>query len=833
MHEIALTVLGFSGLLAIVSFLPALARRLRLPFSVLLAVTGCALGVVVAGVSNVEHTGMAGDFIAALRGFKLSPGLFIFIFLPTLLFEAALVIDVRRLIDDLAPILLLAVVAVIVSTLFVGFMLAPVSGVGLIACLLLGSVVATTDPVAVVGIFRDIGAPRRLSVLVEGESLFNDAAALALFALLLAMLTGEREADVLGTSIAFLKNFLGGAALGFVMARVACELVGLLRGLRFAEITLTVSLAYFVFVVGEHYLHVSGVVAVVTAGLVMGAYGRVRVTPTTWDHLVETWEQLGFWSSSLIFILAAMLVPRLLADITLHDIGLLVLVIVGTLLARTVVIFGMLPLLTMAKLAERVSLPYSTVMLWGGLRGAISLALALAINEATNLPADVRHFVAVLTTGLVLFTIFVNGTTLRPLLKLLGLDKLTPVEQVLRDRALLVSLTAIKEGIDSAAASDGLSEPATASLDEEYKRRIEQAQERLRTEADLTPAQLLDIGCIALAQREQRLLMKRFKARTISRQIILRLLARTGWLIDGAKVGGGAGYEAATRHALRYTRSLRAAVWLQQRSGHSQLLAYALSHRFEALLISNMVVRQLVVFTRRQLTPLLGADTGKKLLEIIELRLDRIEQALEAMKLQYPDYAQALERRYLERVAAQLEADEFDSMLSQSLISGEVHTDLRRRIGERWRGIDRSPPLDVQLQSDQLIGRVPLFAQFDPPRRAELARLLRPRFVVPGTRIVAKDERGDARYFIASGAVEVMVKPEPARLGSGDFFGEIALLHNMPRMADVMAIGYCHLLVLLARDFNHIVDSDPQLRAAIDDAARHRLGVAASAAQPV
>jgi CPA1 family monovalent cation:H+ antiporter len=117
MHEIALTVLGVSGLLAIVSFLPALARRLRLPLSVLLAATGCALGVVVAGVSNVEPAGMAGDFIAALRGIKLSPGLFIYIFLPTLLFEAALVIDVRRLIDDLAPVLLLAVVAVIVTTL--------------------------------------------------------------------------------------------------------------------------------------------------------------------------------------------------------------------------------------------------------------------------------------------------------------------------------------------------------------------------------------------------------------------------------------------------------------------------------------------------------------------------------------------------------------------------------------------------------------------------------------------------------------------------------------------------------------------------------------------
>ena len=128
---------------------------------------------------------------------------------------------------------------------------------------------------------------------------------------------------------------------------------------------------------------------------------------------------------------------------------------------------------------------------------------------------------------------------------------------------------------------------------------------------------------------------------------------------------------------------------------------------------------------------------------------------------------------------------------------------------------------------------MPLFVQFEPSRQAELARLLRPRFVVPGTRIVIKDERGDAMYFIASGAVEAMVQPEPVRLGSGDFFGEIALLHNLPRTADVVAIGYCRLLVLQAREFRRIVDADPRLRAAIDDVARQRLGVAASAAQPV
>jgi CPA1 family monovalent cation:H+ antiporter len=397
----------------------------------------------------------------------------------------------------------------------------------------------------------------------------------------------------------------------------------------------------------------------------------------------------------------------------------------------------------------------------------------------------------------------------------------------------MVSLTVIKEGIESAAASDGLGDKSARPLTEEYLHRIERAGQRLHSEADLTKAQLLDVGAIALAQREQRLVMKRFKSRTITRQIIQRLVARAGWLIDGAKTGGTAGYEAAAAQARRYTWGLRVALWLQQKTGLDRPLAYALSHRFEALLVSNMVVRQLAVFIRRQLAPLLGEEVAKELTGIIDRRLKAIEQALDALKLQYPDYAQALERRYLERVAAQLEADEFDSMLAQSLISSEVHMDLRRRIGERWRGVDRSPSLDVELKSGQLIGRVPLFAQFDAARQAEIARLLRPRFVVPGMRIVAKDERGDAMYFIASGAVEVAVQPEPVRLGTGDFFGEIALLHNVRRMADVVAIGYCRLLVLQARDFKRVVDSDPRLRSAIDDAARQRLGVAASAAQPV
>ncbi len=834
MPEIAVTILGITGLLALVSLLPPVANRLNLPFSVLLALAGCALGVVVFFGQNLPVTGLLGDFVDALRGFEISPEALLYIFLPTLLFEAALMIDVRRLMDDVAPILLLAVVAVVVCTLVVGFALSAFAEVGLIACLLLGAIVATTDPVAVVGIFRDLGAPRRLSILVEGESLFNDAAAIALAALLTAMLLGTRSADAVGTTVAFLKNFVGGGIVGYVAARAAFALFGLLRGLRLAEITLTVALAYLVYVVAERYLHVSGVVAVVIAGLVTGWHGRIRVTPTTWDSLVDMWAQLAFWSSSLIFLLAAMLVPRLLTDAAWSDALLLGVLIVAALGARAIVLYGLLPLLSVSRMAARVSNSYKLVILWGGLRGAVSLALALAVSENAGLPDDIRHFVAVLATGFVLFTLLVNGTTLQPLLRLLHLDRLSKVDRAVRDRAIMLSLDAIRERISAVAESDRIPPAVTQRICEAFTQRISDARRTAAAGAVLSDADLLQIGLITLAAREHELYLQRFKERVVSRKGVQILIARAGWLLDGAKTGGRSGYENAARRGIRFTVTFRVALALHRRLGLTRWLAQELAGRFERLLIVRMGLQQLLAFNERQLTPLLGSVVGEELTMILGKRVTGVEQALAALRLQFPEFARTLESRYLERVAAQLEGAEYGDLLAESIISREVHNDLERRLSARWRDLERRPALDIELRREQLIARVPLFGALDAQRLHAIARLLRPRLALPGERIIARGARGDVMYFIASGAVEVQIAPAPVRLGSGDFFGEIALVMHQPRNADVVALGYCHLLVLRQRDFERLLAGNPDLRARIDTVARERLApplAASTAAQ--
>ena len=181
-------------------------------------------------------TDVFGDAFAAL---PVSSATFIYVFLPLLVFEAGIATDVRRVIEDAAPILLLAIIATLVTTAVIGLALWPLAGVPLVVCLLLGAVVATTDPAAVIAIFRDVGAPGRLTRLVEGEALLNDAAAIALFAVLLGMIVAAREPNIGSGLSEFFLSFVGGGLLGLVAGRALLWVIPWVGEDRLAEGTLT------------------------------------------------------------------------------------------------------------------------------------------------------------------------------------------------------------------------------------------------------------------------------------------------------------------------------------------------------------------------------------------------------------------------------------------------------------------------------------------------------------------------------------------------------------------------------------------------------------------
>jgi len=378
MLDIAFMLLVIAALLVVVGLCQPLAAYLRLPPPVLLAVVGVGLGVFPAVMSQLGWPAQTDPFADIFVALPFSSASFIYVFLPLLVFEAGIVTDVRRMLQDAAPILLLAVVATLITTGVVGLALWPVSGVSLIACLLLGAVVATTDPAAVISIFRDIGAPARLTRLVEGEALLNDAAAIALFTVLLRMVVSGREPAIGAGLCEFFFSFIGGGLLGLLAGRLSLSIIHWLRDDRFAEATLTVALAYGVFVVAERLFHVSGIVAVLGTGLTISALGRSRVVPYNWSFLADLWNQIAFWARSLVFVLASILVPRLLGGIGIHALLLLAVLILAAFAARLLVLFALTQPLEIFRLSQPISAAYKLAITWGGLRGALTLVLALA-----------------------------------------------------------------------------------------------------------------------------------------------------------------------------------------------------------------------------------------------------------------------------------------------------------------------------------------------------------------------------------------------------------------------------------------------------------------------
>ena len=316
MPDVLMTVFGVTVLLGLVSLLLPLAQRLSIPYAVLLAVIGVALGVGDSIIASAASGTALGDVLATLDKFHPGAELLLAVFLPPLLFEAALNMDVRQLSDEIGPILVLAVLGVVVCTFAAGLALWPISHMGLLACIAIGAIIATTDPVAVVGIFRDVGAPRRLSMLVEGESLFNDAAAIAIYTVA-ARHAGEAggrcdprcaAASCASSSAAWSPASSPGWAV--------MRLMPLLRGNRLAETDPDDRL-------GLHRLHrlpitISGSRASSRSPRRRSrsaAAAARRMAPSNWENLVDTWEQLAFWASSLIFLLAAMQVPQELSHI--------------------------------------------------------------------------------------------------------------------------------------------------------------------------------------------------------------------------------------------------------------------------------------------------------------------------------------------------------------------------------------------------------------------------------------------------------------------------------------------------------------------------------------
>jgi monovalent cation:H+ antiporter, CPA1 family len=380
---------GFVWLLLLAALTAGAARRLHVPYTVALVL----VGLLVSAAGLFHDVRPSGEVI-------------LLVFLPPLLFEAALDFDVEALGRALPEIIILAIPGLVVSAALIGVVLAHLTPLPIWPALLFGALISATDPVSVVATFRQLGAPADLSAIVEGESVLNDGTAVTLAAVLLtAAQTGHL--DVGNTLLHFSYSLAAAVAIGSATG-LALSLGTRLLNDDLVETTLTMVLTYGTYLSAEH-AGASGIIAVVCAGLVFGTLGRrFGLTIESRRLLDGFWRTVGFLANAILFILIGLEVR---VGVLWHELGWVLPAIAIVLVARAAIVYFLT--LTM----HRVHLAYGHVLFWGGLRGGVALAVAL------SLPASVpgHSLILGLTFGVVLFTILIQGLTIEPLVRRLGL----------------------------------------------------------------------------------------------------------------------------------------------------------------------------------------------------------------------------------------------------------------------------------------------------------------------------------------------------------------------------------------------------------------------------
>ena len=382
------------GVLLLVACLIAMiTRRFGWPYAVGLA----AAGILIAYLPNAPQLPLSRDLIFN-------------IFLPPLVFEAALQLDWKPFRRELPVTLLLAFAGVAVAALVVAAGMHWLIGWSWIGAALFGVLIAATDPVSVIASFRELKVEPRLSLLVESESLLNDGVVAVAFVVLTGIATGAASGPV-EVALGFLWTMCGGALIGALIGAAILLMAGHTED-HLVEITLTTVAAYGSFLLAEHF-HASGVFATLAAGLTIGNVGwKAAISEQGREHLLSAWEYFAFLANSLIFILIGMQE----ASQPIHLVGgaTTAIAVMLVLIGRAAAVYPLSAVFAGSKLAVPVA--YQHVLFWGGLRGALALALALALPDVPE-----RTTIIVTTFFVVAFSLFVQGLTMSGLVRRLGI----------------------------------------------------------------------------------------------------------------------------------------------------------------------------------------------------------------------------------------------------------------------------------------------------------------------------------------------------------------------------------------------------------------------------
>jgi NhaP-type Na+/H+ or K+/H+ antiporter len=663
-----------------------LLKNFKIPYTLVLLLLGLAIGLLDRYSLASSDSGSLTYTISQRLHLVVSadPRLILFLFLPTLIFEAAFAIEPHLFRRTFTQISTLAVpgllLAVILTAILVKYAL-PWDWSWTVA-LLFGALISATDPVAVVALLREVSSRKRLETLIEGESLLNDGTAIVLFGLLMtAFVAGDlQQWQPWSAVVNFVWVVIGGVLVGLLLGEFILTWIGRVFNDPLIEITLSVVSAYLAFFIAEDLLHVSGVLAVVTLALMFASQGRTRVSPEVTEFLQHFWEVMAYLANTLIFLGVGIIIARRISfDDSSAWLALLI-TYVGIQLVRMACIALFAPLLN--RIGIGLDFNKAVVLALGGLRGAIALALALLVAQHPATPKELGDQILFLTAGIVVLSIVINGGSLSWLLAWLKLNRLPAAKQATVDKAELHIEHALAE-----TAVELQNNPLLANADWQLIGKDIVPRTVIKpSSCDLPGSQpdLLVAFQYQLLEGERAHYWQQFAAGTMHRETVQHLVEAVEQTMDGKPT-------LAPRPQLdRYWQMPALAIWLSESPILKKPLhqfaftrlarAYDLAHGF---LLAQEANRSHL----RQLNP--PEEIHEIIDTLLQQNISEVRHRLHELKQRFPRAAERVETAIGGRLLLNRRRQVIEQLHAEGVLAGPETQRLTQQVEEKMALLDR------------------------------------------------------------------------------------------------------------------------------------------------